>query len=42
MRKLLFMIVIFGLWSCAYTVKEKVKVSDLKDNTRALSLDLEP
>ena len=42
MRKLLFMIVILGLWSCTYTVKGKVKVSDLKDSTSALLVHFEP
>ena len=42
MRNLLIIIVILGLLSCTQTVKEKVKVSDLKDSTSVLSADIEP
>ncbi|WP_133263219.1 hypothetical protein [Pedobacter changchengzhani] len=42
MKNLLFMMAILGLGSCTQTVKEKVKVSDLKDTATVLSPGIEP
>ncbi len=42
MKNLLFMIVILGLGSCTQTIKEKVKVSDLKDSITVLPAVIEP